>query len=92
MMKKILVLLLTFISVQGFAQLSRTAQFDFAHPTTLSPSITMGTYHAAYNMVTETTFTNGLATISFGNGPAEIDTWNPTGNNPSYYLSLSRGT
>lgn len=52
----------------------------------------MGTYHAAYYMVTNTTFTNGLATISFGNGPAEIDTWNPTDNNPSYYLSLSRGT
>ena len=52
----------------------------------------MGTYHAAYYMVTNTTFTNGLATISFGNGPAEIDTWNPTENNPSYYLSLSRGT
>ena len=93
MMKKILLLLLTFISVQSFANLSRTAQFDFAHPSTLSPAVTIGTYHAAFAMVTEETFTDGLATISFSNGNAELDTWNPTGgNNPSYYLSLSRGT
>ena len=43
-------------------------------------------------MVTEETFTDGLASISFDYHNAEIDTWNPTGNNPSYYLSLSMGT
>ena len=91
-MKKILLLLLTLISVQGFAQLARTAQFDFAHPNSLTPSISNATYHGAWTMVTEKTFTDGLASISFDYNNAEIDTWNPTENNPSYYLSLSRGT
>ena len=91
-MKKILLLLLTLISVQGFAQLARTAQFDFAHPNSLTPSISNATYNGAWTMVTDVTFTDGLASISFAYNNAEIDTWNPTGNNPSYYLSLSRET
>lgn len=92
MKKIILSLLLIIISLQSFADLSRTAPFNFSQPATLSPSITLGTYHSAFAMVTDVTFTYGLATVSFSSGPAELDTWNPTGTNPSYYLSLSRGT
>ena len=39
-MKKVLLFLLLLVSVQTFAQIRRTAVFDFTNPTALNPSIT----------------------------------------------------
>ncbi len=64
-MKKVLLFLLLLVSVQTFAQIRRTAEFDFTKPTALTPSITPMTENAQTVQVTDETFKNSAVSISF---------------------------
>lgn len=64
-MKKVLLFLLLLVSVQTFAQIRRTAEFDFTHPTALTPSITPMTENAQTVQVTDETFKNSAVSINF---------------------------
>ena len=92
-MKKVLLFLLLLVSVQTFAQIRRTAVFDFTNPTALNPSITPEPENAQNVMVTDKVFKNLGVNISFnaiGQYPigARIQTSVLNGNT-SYFLSLA---
>ena len=92
-MKKVLLFLLLLVSVQTFAQIRRTAVFDFTNPTALNPSITPEPENAQVVMVTDKVFKNLGVNISFnaiGQYPigARIQTSVLNGNT-SYFLRLA---
>ena len=86
-MKKLFILLLTLTSMHCFAQLERTAIFDFSSPGKLNPAISMGNYAGFYTDVSEIVFTDGLASASFL-GSATMLTWTQGNNDAVYYLTL----
>ena len=92
-MKKVILFLFLLLSVQSYAQIKRTAVFDFTNPTALSPSITPANENAQNVIVTDKIFKSQGVSISFatvGDFPigARIQTSVYNGNT-SYYLRLS---
>lgn len=59
---------MTLVSVQGFAQIQRTAEFDFSNPLGLNPAITPPSGNNAEINITDKTFTNKDITIDFDLG------------------------
>lgn len=64
-MKKVILFLLLLLSVQTFAQIRRTVEFDFTKPTALNPSITPEPENAQTVIVTNKVFKNQGVSISF---------------------------
>lgn len=64
-MKKVILFLLLLLSVQTFAQIRRTVEFDFTKPTALNPSITPEPENAQTVIVTNKVFKNKGVSISF---------------------------
>lgn len=92
-MKKVILFLFLLLSVQSYAQIKRTAVFDFTNPTALSPSITPEKENAQNVIVTDKIFKSQGVSISFSTGEdipigARIQTTVYNGNT-SYYLRLS---
>lgn len=57
-MKKILLFLMTLLSLQGQAQLTRVVTFDFQKPTKLSPPVTPSPENGNYVIISNYTFTD----------------------------------
>lgn len=68
MKKSLFAILMTLVSVQGFAQIQRTAEFDFSNPLGLNPAITPPSGNNAEINITDKTFTNKDITIDFDLG------------------------
>ena len=64
-MKKVILFLFLMLSVQTFAQIKRTVEFDFTSPTALNPSITPEPENAQTVIVTDKVFKNKGVSISF---------------------------
>ena len=92
-MKKILLFLMALVSLQGRAQLSEIATFDFQDPTALTPSVTPSTTDGSYVIITSNSFTNEKITLSFGAnnlyGIAELYTRVISGYPTQYYIGFS---
>ena len=56
---------MTLVSVQGFAQIQRTAEFNFSNPLGLNPAITPPSGNNEEINITDKTFTNNDITIDF---------------------------
>lgn len=65
MKKSLFAILMTLVSVQGFAQIQRTAEFDFSNPLGLTPAITPPSGNNEEINITDKTFTNNDITIDF---------------------------
>ena len=96
-MKKIILLLLSFISLSVSAQLQKSVLFDFSKPTELSPSITPSTISGGIVQVSSTTFKNKQVSINFTQGSqptgAQIFTYkNPYSGEVSYSLKITATT
>lgn len=65
MKKSLFAILMTLVSVQGFAQIQRTAEFDFSNPLGLPPAITPPSGNNEEINITDKTFTNNDITIDF---------------------------
>lgn len=59
---------MTLVSVQGFAQIQRTAEFNFSNPLGLNPAITPPSGNNEEINITDKTFTNKDITIDFDLG------------------------
>lgn len=95
-MRKFLFYFFLLISVSAFGQMRRLAEFNFASPSSLNPSVTPATNGISVD-VTNQSFTNGLASISFVRGSqptgAQFTTQTDSEGNPiSYFLSLTKST
>lgn len=98
-MKKTLLLLLVCFCLTASANVVElTSTFNFAEPSSLSPSITPGSTSGSVVPLDNYTFTNGLIKISFGrltpnNLPSQIATYvNPYSHVTSYYLRINSGS
>lgn len=98
-MKKLLLLLLLFISVNTFADISRNAFFNFTDPTHLTPSIRPASNSGGVVTLNSTVFSNGLIEVSFDRIDAtwvigaEIFTYEDIDNHEfSYFLRVTNGT
>lgn len=95
-MKKFLfVVFMTFVSASIFAQIQRTAVFDFSQPLSLNPSITPPEGNSSEVHVTNKTFSNGDITIDFelgnqGLGTSIFNFTNIWTNVTTYYLKISQ--
>ena len=91
-MKRILLYLLLCLSISATAQVSRTAVFDFADPTHLTPVVTPTSEIGADVEITGTTFTNKNISISFTKGTGTLGARCVTNQNLQgsvyYYLQL----
>ena len=65
MKKSLFVILLACMSAPGWAQIQRTAVFDFSQPLSLTPSITPPEGKSNEVPVTDNVFSNGDITIDF---------------------------
>ena len=65
MKKSLFAILMTLVSVQGFAQIQRTAEFNFSNPLGLNPAITPPSGNNEEINITDKTFTNNDITIDF---------------------------
>ena len=65
MKKSLFAILMTLVSVQGFAQIQRTAEFNFSNPLGLNPAITPPSGNNEEINITDKTFTNKDITIDF---------------------------
>ena len=98
MKKTLLLLLVCFCLTASASVVVQTATFNFAAPSSLSPSITPGSTSGSVIPLDNYTFTNGLITISFGrltsnNLPSQIATYvNPYSHVTSYYLRINSGS
>lgn len=95
-MRKFLFYFFLLISVSAFGQMRRLAEFNFASPSSLNPSVTPATNGITVD-VTNKTFVNGLASISFVRGSqftgAQFTTQTDAQGNPlSYFLSFTKTT
>ena len=95
-MRKFLFYFFLLISVSAFGQMRRLAEFNFASPSSLNPSVTPATNGITVD-VTNKTFVNGLASISFVRGSqftgAQFTTQTDAEGNPlSYFLSFTKTT
>lgn len=84
------------VTLQGHAQLTKTATFDFQHPTLLSPPVTPSAGNGNYVVISNYTFTDindGHITLSFDMndmyGIAELYTRLITGYPTQYYIGFS---
>lgn len=68
MKKSLFAILMTLVSVQGFAQIQRTAEFNFSNPLGLNPAITPPSGNNEEINITDKTFTNKDITIDFDLG------------------------
>ena len=68
MKKSLFAILMTLVSVQGFAQIQRTAEFNFSNPLGLNPAITPPSGNNEEINITDKTFTNNDITIDFDLG------------------------
>jgi hypothetical protein len=96
-MKKILLFLLSFVSVLASAQTPQTATFDFSNPPSLNPPIEAGTEKGDWCNVRGYTFTSGDVSIYCGSntqlGLIDIYTsQNPATQELNYHLELCRNT
>ena len=57
-MKKILLFLMTLLSLQGQAQLTKEVTFDFQKPTKLTPPVTPAVGNGNYVIISNYTFTD----------------------------------
>lgn len=97
-MKKLLLLLSILVSVNTFADISRSAFFNFNQPSSLSPAITPASGSGEVVPINSTVFTNGFIEVSFELVEdwvigAQIFTYkNPYDGTITYYLRLTNGT
>lgn len=95
-MKKFLfVIFMAFVSSPNFAQIQRTAEFDFSQPQSLNPSITPPKGNSSEELVTDKTFSNKDITIDFdlgsqGLGTSILNFTNIYTNVTTYYLKISQ--
>lgn len=95
MKKSLFVILLACVSAHGWAQIQRTAVFDFSQPLSLTPSITPPEGNSNEVPVTDNVFSNGDITIDFewgnqGLGTAIVNFTNIYTHDISYYLKVSQ--
>lgn len=95
MKKSLFVILLACVSAPGWAQIQRTAVFDFSQPLSLTPSITPPEGNSNEVPVTDDVFSNGDITIDFewgnqGLGTAIVNFTNIYTHDISYYLKVSQ--
>lgn len=95
MKKSLFVILLACVSAPGWAQIQRTAVFDFCQPLSLTPSITPPEGNSNEVPVTDDVFSNGDITIDFewgnqGLGTAIVNFTNIYTHDISYYLKVSQ--
>lgn len=91
-MKKVILFLFLLLSVQTFAQITRTAVFDFSTPTSLNPSITPKSENAQTVLVTDKVFSNSGIHINFTPvgvvSPGARITTKVYNGNTTYYLQV----
>ena len=95
-MKKILLFLMTLLSLQGQAQLTRVVTFDFQQPTKLSPPVTPSPENGNYVIISNYTFTDTqdekiMLSFEMNNmyGIAELYTRIIAGVGTQYYVGFS---
>lgn len=98
-MKKLLLLLSLFISVNTFADISRSTVFNFNDPSHLTPSITPASFAGGVISINNVVFANGLIEISFERidpswvvGAQIFSYQDPDNLEFSYYLRVTNGT
>lgn len=98
-MKKLLLLLSLFISVNTFADISRSTVFNFNDPSHLTPSITPASFAGGVISINNVVFANGLIEISFDRidpswvvGAQIFSYQDPDNLEFSYYLRVTNGT
>ena len=96
-MKKILLFLMTLLSLHGQAQLTKVVTFDFQQPTKLSPPVTPAVENGNYVIISNYTFTDtqdGQIMLSFEMnnmyGIAELYTRIISGVGTQYYVGFSQ--
>ena len=94
-MKKILLLMMAFVSLQGWAQLSEEATFDIQKPAQLRPTgVTPSTNDGGYVNISNYTFQDQKISLSFGRdniyGIAELYTRVVSGMPTQYYIGFSQ--
>lgn len=95
-MRKYLFLFFLLATVSAFGQKQGHAEFNFASPSSLNPSVTPASSGITVD-VTDKTFTDGLATISFERGSQRTGVALTTqtdlqGNPVSYFLALTKSS
>jgi hypothetical protein len=95
MKKSLFVILLACMSAPCWAQIQRTAVFDFSQPLSLTPSITPPEGNSNEVPVTDNVFSNGDITIDFewgnqGLGTSILNFTNPYTHEVTYYLKVSQ--
>jgi hypothetical protein len=65
-MRKILLFLLTLVTMMAQAQMEKTATFDFNHPSTLNPAVTPSSVALNEVGLNDYTFTANDVTLDFG--------------------------
>ena len=93
-MKKILLLLMAFVSLQGWAQLSEVANFDFQKPSELKPTaVSPSPNNNTYVVISNYTFQDEKISLSFildnYTGVAEMYTRIVEGYPTIYYVGFS---
>lgn len=93
MKKSLFVILLACVSAPGWAQIQRTAVFDFSQPLSLTPSITPPEGNSNEVPVTDKVFSNGDITIDFewgnqGLGTSILNSTNIYTHEVTYYLKV----
>lgn len=93
MKKSLFVILLACVSAPGWAQIQRTAVFDFSQPLSLTPSITPPEGNSNEVPVTDNVFSNGDITIDFewgiqGLGTSILNSTNIYTHEVTYYLKV----
>ena len=98
-MKKLLLLLSFFISVNTFADISRSTLFNFNDPIHLKPSITPAAFTGGVVNINNVVFTNGLIEISFDRvdpswvvGAQIFSYEDPDTHEFTYYMRVNIGT
>lgn len=94
MKKSLFFLVMALISVQSFAQIQRTAEFNFAQPQKLTPAVTPPASNSGDVAVTDSVFKNNSINLSFTLGDQGLGTaiQNVTSiytGETNYYLKIS---
>lgn len=75
-MKKVLLFLLSLVTMQASAQMTVTEEFDFTKPLQLNPSVALpDNYHGAASPVFDNTFKAGNVELSFGRDGSNGGSW-----------------
>ena len=94
MKKSLFFLVMALISVQSFAQIQRTAEFNFAQPQKLTPAVTPPASNSGDVAVTDSVFKNNSINLSFtwgnqGVGTAIQNVTSIYTGETNYYLKIS---